>query len=205
MKQIIYKQLLSISYRAKDKALEFLPWLNTAMEQFEINTPLRQAAFIAQVLHESNYFQSLQENLNYSAEGLVKTWPSRFKTVEDAEPYARKPEKIANKIYANRMGNANEASGEGWKHRGAGLIQLTGKDNQTACAEFFKKSSEDIVAWLLTPEGACRSAAYFWWKSDLNELADKENFVAITKKINGGVVGLKERTELYEKAKEALK
>ena len=179
--------------------------LNETYERFDINTPERQAAFIGQCGHESGGFKTLKENLNYSAEGLQKTWPSRFPTLADAEPYARQPEKIANKVYAGRNGNGDEASGEGWSYRGRGCIQLTGKANYTAAGEALGVdflSDPDIVA---TPQYAALTAGWFWSTHDLNPLADARDDLAITKKINGGTNGLDDRIARTQKALDVLK
>ncbi len=179
--------------------------LNETYERFDINTPERQAAFIGQCGHESGGFKTLKENLNYSAEGLQKTWPSRFLTLADAEPYARQPEKIANKVYAGRNGNGDEASGEGWSYRGRGCIQLTGKANYTAAGEDLGVdflSDPDIVA---TPQYAALTAGWFWSTHDLNPLADARDDLAITKKINGGTNGLDDRIARTQKALDVLK
>jgi putative chitinase len=146
--------LKAVPTAAKLRVASFLPHLISAMAEFGIDTPLRQAAFLAQVFHESGNLNAVEEGLNYSAEALQRTWPSRFDAAT-AAAYQRKPEKIANKVYANRMGNRDEASGDGWKHRGAGLIQLTGKDNQFACAMALGIDPTLIADYLKTEEGRC--------------------------------------------------
>jgi putative chitinase len=168
-------------------------------EDYEINTPKRQAAFIAQVAHESGQLRHVVENLNYSAQGLMKIFKKYF-TTQTAAQYARQPEKIANRVYGNRMGNGPESSGEGWMFRGRGLIQLTGKSNYSEFAEDMEMSLEEAIAYLETPEGAVESAAWFWNKRNLNSLADRGDIVTMTKRINGGTNGLQERIELYEHA-----
>lgn len=178
--------------------------LTEAMKQFDINTPQRQAAFLSQLGHESGHLSAVSENLNYSAEALVRTWPKRFPSTEVAEQYARQPEKIANRVYANRMGNGPEDSGDGWQYRGAGLIQLTGKENHLACAMFFQLPLDRVGDWLRTPVGAALSAAWFWKANNLNRLADEGDQVKLTMRINGGTNGLAERLALYEIAKEVL-
>jgi len=174
-------------------AANWLEPLESACFRYEINTPLRQAAFIGQCAHESNKFKTLQENLNYSADGLRKIWPSRFPTEEAALPYHRNPERIANKVYGGRMGNGTEETGEGWAYRGRGLIQLTGKDNYRLASDALGVdfvSSPDLV---LQPEYAALTAAWFWNKRQLNREADAKDYAAMTKKINGGFVGLDDR------------
>lgn len=175
--------------------------LTAAMEQFDISTPARQAAFLAQVAHESALLTALSENLNYSAEGLLKTWPKRF-TPESAALCARNPEYIANVVYGSRMGNTDQ--GDGWKFRGAGLIQLTGRENQTACAKALDVDPEQVSDWLRTPEGAAKSAGWFWQEHALNQFADAGAFEKITRIINGGVEGLPHRMALYQIAMKAL-
>lgn len=172
--------------------------------EYEINTPKRLAAFIAQCAHESGNFTILKENLNYRAVGLMKTWPKRFPTLEIAKQYEKNPEKIANKVYANRMGNGDEASGDGWKYIGRGLIQLTGKDNYQRFATDAKMKLEDIPKYLSTVEGAVHSACFFWKTNNLNKEADIGDIKAMTKKINGGYVGLEDRMKHYTQALQIL-
>lgn len=183
---------------------KFVDPLSKAMEKFEINTPIRQAAFLAQIAHESSSLSRVEENLNYSVTGLITTFPRYFRTAVEAEPYARKPEKIANRVYANRMGNGNEASGDGWKYRGKGPIQITGKDNHKAVGDAldydFVSRPEDIML----PGAGAMSAAWFWKINGLNELADQGNFEKITKRINGGLNGLEDRRQHWERIKKIL-
>lgn len=167
--------------------------LEQVLPKYEINTVDRVAAFLAQCGHESADFTTLQENLNYSAKGLQATWPKRFINEQAAAPYNRNPERIANKVYANRMGNGDEASGDGWTYRGRGAIQLTGHDNYQAFANSIGCSIEEAVEYTETLQGAVESAAWFWNGRNLNELADQRNVTAMTKKINGGTLGLDER------------
>jgi putative chitinase len=174
--------------------------LNQLLPDYEINTPQRVAAFIAQCAHESGYFVFLKENLNYRAESLMRTWPRHFPTIEIANQYARQPERIANRAYANRMGNGDEASGDGWRYAGKGLIQLTGKNNYEAFAESIETPIEEIPAYLETFEGAVQSACWFWETNGLNQFADNNDILTLTKRINGGTIGLSDRVEKYEKA-----
>lgn len=167
--------------------------LAETFERFEINTPARQAAFIGQCSHESGNFKTLQENLNYSAKGLHATWPSRFPSEDAAMPYNRNPEKIANKVYGGRMGNGDEASGEGWRYHGRGLIQLTGKANYQAAGEALGVDLVGDPNIVATPRYAALTAGWFWKTHGLNELADKGDHTAITKRINGGTLGLDDR------------
>jgi len=176
--------------------------LITAVEN-SIDTTARLAAFIAQVGHESGNFARIEENLNYSTEGLLATFKSRF-TPETALQYARNPEKIANYVYGNRLGNGSEASGDGWKYRGRGLIQITGKSNYYECG---KGLSVDLVSdptLLLNPEFACRSAGWYWNRTNLNLIADRGDIKEITKKINGGYIGLQDRVDRYNLALNSL-
>ena len=173
--------------------------LNAAMEEFEINTPQRRAMFLAQCCHESGHFRAVSENLNYKAESLTRVFPKYFKDV-DPNDYAKQPEKIANRVYASRMGNGDEHSGDGYRYRGRGYIQLTGKSNYEACGDDLDVDLTANPGYLETPEGAARSAAWFWDGRDLNDLADAGDIKTCTKKINGGFIGLEERTELYEEA-----
>ena len=167
--------------------------LNETFQRFNILTPIQQASFIGQCGHECGNFKILEENLNYRAETLMKLWKARFPTIEIANEYARNPKKIANKVYANRMGNRDEASGDGYRFRGRGCIQLTGHANYfhagKACGEDFVMQP-DLVA---TPRYAAMTAGWFWDTHKLNQYADKQDFLMMTKKINGGTIGLDDR------------
>lgn len=167
--------------------------LNETFERFGILTPRQQAAFIGQCGHECGNFRILEENLNYRAETLMRIWPKRFPTMEIANQYAKQPKKIANMVYANRMGNRDEASGDGYRFRGRGCIQLTGSANyfhagKALGVDFIMEP--DLVA---TPQYAALTAGFFWHTQKLNALADTGNNLAITKKINGGTIGLNDR------------
>jgi len=182
-------------------------WLEPLKETFEkygINTEKRQAAFIGQCMHESGGFKLLEENLNYSAKALMATWPSRFPTEEMANQYARNPEKIANKVYGGRMGNADESSGEGWRYRGRGIKQLTGKENYQRCSEALGVDLVENPDLLLDPKYATLSAGWFWNKHNLNDLADKSDIETMTKRINGGLLGLDARKAAIHKAESVL-
>jgi putative chitinase len=174
------------------------------LPRYEINTIERVAAFIAQCAHESNNFRFLQENLNYSAEGLMRTWPSRFTSLEFANRYARQPEKIANLAYANRMGNGPESSGDGWRYRGQGLIQLTGKTNQERFAESVGLTLDDMENFLGTYTGAIESACWFWQTNNLNHLSDIGDIDRISRVINGGTHGIDDRRNRYKQALDVL-
>ena len=173
------------------------------MDFYDINTPKRMAAFLAQCAHESGNFRTVKENLNYKAEGLRKIFPKYFQDVDPTD-YAHNPQKIANRVYANRMGNGDEASGDGFDFCGRGLIQVTGRTNYQTCSDWLEVDFLDDTTWLETPEGACWSAGWFWDSRELNTLADKGDIKTITKRINGGFIGLEDRTEHYETALEAL-
>ena len=195
------QQLLQILSNAGQVSGVFVPVLNTAMSRYQIVGAKRIAAFIAQVGHESGHLARLVENLNYSADALRRNWPSRF-SMELASAVARKPEQIANIAYGNRMGNT--APGDGWKYRGRGLIQITGKNNYRACGEAL---SLDLIAQpelLEKPQHACMSAAWFWATNGLNTPADAGNFDAITQRINGGQTGVADRQALYARALKVL-
>jgi putative chitinase len=189
---------------SQDNVEKYYDALVSAMEEFEIDTPGRIAAFLAQTAHESGNFRAVHENLNYKAEGLTKIFHKYFPDMDTANEYARQPEKIANRVYSSRMGNGDEASGDGWRYCGRGLIQLTGKDNYSACGAELEVDLHENPEYLETPEGAARSAAWFWWSRDLNVLADERDIKAITKKINGGYIGLEDREKHYNHALSVL-
>lgn len=177
--------------------------LNTVLPRYDIITRARIAMFLAQCGHESMGFTVLVENLNYSASALRRTWPKRFPGTV-ADQYARQPERIANRAYANRMGNGPEESGDGWKHRGRGVIQLTGASNYRLFAQAVGRPYEGIAAYLETAEGAVESACWFWSVNNLNQLADTGNVEAVTKRINGGMNGLVDRQTRYKQAMKIL-
>ena len=196
-------QLVEAFELSPANAAKYVDALNEAMWEFEIVTNQQKAMFLAQCCHESGHFRAVSENLNYSSDGLKRVFPKYFRTVDPAG-YNRKPEKIANRVYASRMGNGDEASGDGWRFRGRGLIQLTGKNNYMSCGEDLEVDLLAHPEYLESPEGAARSAAWFWWQNDLNILADRGDIKACTKKINGGYIGLDDRVELYEGALEVF-
>lgn len=167
--------------------------------------PKRIAAFLAQTAHESGGFTAVKENLNYGAKGLVNTFKKYFPNEEFAKQYERQPEKIANRVYANRMKNGDEASGDGFRFRGRGLIQLTGRDNYTRLAKSLDMTLDETVEYLETPAGAVASAGWFWDVNKLNIYCDKDDFVGLTRRINGGTIGLSDRKHHYELALEAFK
>ena len=174
--------------------------LDAILPEYDINTPQRVAAFLAQCAHESGGFVFLKENLNYKAASLRKVFPKYFPDDAIAAAYANKPEKIANRVYANRMGNGPEESGDGFKYCGRGLIQLTGKDNYTFFAASIDVPVEEASEYLQTFEGAVQSACFFWDQNNLNQWADKGDILTLTKRINGGTIGLEDRIKHYEHA-----
>jgi putative chitinase len=179
---------------------KWLDPLNEAFQKYDISTPARQAAFIGQCAHESGNFRILEENLRYSAAGLMRVWPSRFPNLEVANQFAGNAEKIANKVYAGRMGNGTEESGDGWKYHGRGLIQLTGKENYERCGEALGVDLINQPQLLAQPYYAAMSAAWFWGKKGLNALADSKDYDTMTKRINGGLIGLDDRKAKIAKA-----
>jgi putative chitinase len=183
-------------------------WFNEMQEAFpkyDIVTIPRVASFIAQCAHESGGFSMMEENLNYKAATLTKLWPQRYPP-GIAEQYAGKPELIANKSYGGRMGNGPEQTGDGWKFRGRGLIQLTGRSNYTACsrAMFGDDTLVENPDILFDPYYAIHSACWFWEKNKLNQFADNGDFITMTKRINGGTIGLADRQKHYKHAVEVL-
>jgi putative chitinase len=181
---------------------KWLAPLEETFVKYDISTPVRQAAFIGQCAHESGNFKILQENLNYSVEGLMKTWPSRFPNKAIADQYARQPAKIAGKVYNGRLGNTSEE--EAAKYLGRGLIQLTGKENYDHCGLGIGVDLLANPALLLEPRYAALSAGWFWNKKGLNTLADAGDAVTITKRINGGALGLDDRLAKTDKALRVL-
>lgn len=221
LENLTIEQLQICTGSNKSNAEVFLPYIKEVCKSFGINTPKRLAAFLSQVGHESAGLSCLQENLNYSADGLANTWPGRYaKRLQNglyaknsvgrylpsdlALKIARKPVLIANNCYANRMGNGDDKSGDGWKYRGRGLKQLTGKSNY---AELTLDTGIDFVSnpdLLLEPVYAVISACWFWKKNNLEVYADKQDIEGMTKKINGGLIGIEHRKALYNKAIETL-
>ncbi|UVL53929.1 glycoside hydrolase family 19 protein [Pseudomonas sp. B21-035] len=206
MPPLTEQQLLQILPNARPVAGIFLPALNRAMARYKVDSPVRVAAFLAQTGHESGQLRNLVENLNYSAEALVRTWPGRF-TATSAAVCARQPEKIANIVYSGRMGNTRP--GDGWRYRGRGLIQLTGRSNYVAAGAGLGLPLEDNPELLEQPENAAMSAAWWWSIHGLNELADAGRFQDIGSVINTGKPGriphgAAERKALYDRALKVL-
>jgi putative chitinase len=170
------------------------------LPDYEIDTPARVAAWLGQTAHESGGYRALRENLNYSDKGLMGIFKKYFPTQESTVGYVRQPEKIANKIYANRMGNGDERSGDGFRYRGRGLIQLTGKTNYTNFAMSIEEDLDDVIPFLETYEGAVQSACWFWETNNLNVEADAGDIKKMTRKINGGYIGLEDRIHHIEHA-----
>ena len=179
---------------------KWLQPLEDTFAKYDINTPERQTAFIGQCAHESGNFKTLEENLNYKPEALMRVWPSRFPDLAIAMKYAHNPEMIANKVYGGRMGNGPEETGDGWKYHGRGLIQLTGKENYANCGSGIGVDLLSNPNLLNTPEYAALSAGWFWGKRGLNLLADSGDIETMTKRINGGLIGLEDRKAKIAKA-----
>jgi putative chitinase len=203
---ITLELLHAVCPKTKDSVLDgYIEPLNTVGEYYEMFINInRIAGFLAQLAHESGGFNFTKENLNYSAKGLMTTFKKYFPDETTAKRYERKPEMIANKVYANRMKNGDEASGDGYRFCGRGLIQLTGRDNYTKFAEALEMSIEDTVSYLETPNGAVASAGWFWDNNKLNQYCDSGDFVTLTKRINGGTIGLEDRKHHYEIALQML-
>jgi len=206
------EMLVAVKVKDPDK---WLPHIIKTCEEFEINTEHRIAAFLAQTAHESGGYTMLEENLNYSDVTMAAVWPARFavkgpdgkykldekgKKIPNsfAKALHRKPEAIANAVYSNRMGNGTIESGDGWKHRGMGLKQLTGKDNHKRCGDYLGVDFVEHPELLLEPEYAARSAGWFWKTNKLNSFADAGDIKGMTKVINGGLIGYEQRQALYD-------
>jgi len=171
--------------------------LNKFLPTYSIDTNKRCAAFISQCAHESKEFEWLHENLNYRATSLLSEWPTHFANITIANRYAHNSKMIANRVYANRLGNGDEASGDGWAFCGRGLIQLTGREIYQKFADESGKDITELAEYLQTFEGAVLGACFFWQLKKLNTYADEENILEVTKKINGGTNGLEDRTNRY--------
>jgi putative chitinase len=182
------------------KLAQYINPLNQVLARFNINQPYRVRAFLSQLGHECCEFNTFEENLNYSAQGLLKTFPKYF-TPAQANQYARRPQAIANRVYANRLGNGPESSGDGWLYRGRGGIQLTGKANYAAFASYMQMSLAQVVQYMSTPEGQMMASGWFWDRNQLNRWADGQDILTITKKINGGTNGYDDRVRLWNLSK----
>ena len=177
--------------------------LAQCLPEYDIDTIPRVAAFVAQCAHESGSFTAIKENLNYKAESLSRVWPRLF-PADVAKKYAHNQEMIANRAYGGRMGNGPEETGDGWKFCGRGLIQLTGRANYQSFADSLEMSIDDVPEYLATFEGAVQSACWFWESNNLNQWADKSDILTLTKKINGGTLGLEDRKKHFEHALHVL-
>ena len=204
--QVTLELLQHMCPKTKKSVLEgYIEPLNTVAGYYEMTAnPARLAGFLAQIGHESGGFNFIKENLNYSAKGLRSIFGKYFPTDELAKQYERQPAKIANRVYGNRMGNGPEESGDGYKFCGRGLIQLTGKQNYTRLANDLGISIDDTIAYLETPNGAVASAGWFWDNNNLNQYCDRNDFITLTKRINGGTIGLADRQHHYAEAMEYL-
>ena len=201
---ITLELLQSIFPRTKTSVLEnCVDALISTCEKYEINTPERVAMFLAQIGHESAGLSVMKENLNYRADRLAVIFPKYFRNVNPAD-YAHNQEAIANRVYANRMGNGDEASGDGYRYRGRGFIQLTGYNNYSLFANDMNMGIDEAVEYLETVEGAAMSAGWFWNKNNLNAWADNSDVLTVTKKINGGTHGLQEREHLFHQGMNLL-
>ena len=200
MSEVTLDLLKKICPKTKEAVLQkYVEPLNVVGQHFGLfENPKRMAAFLAQVAHESGGFNFTKEGLAYSAAALNKVFKKYFPTLEAAEPYAKNGQKIANKVYANRMGNGDEASGDGYKFCGRGLIQLTGRQNYTRFAKSINKTLDETIQYLETAEGAVASAVWFWDANKLSIYADKGDFVGLTRRINGGTIGLADRQHHYD-------
>ena len=186
---------------------ELAAWLDAltpALTANGIADTLEIAAFLGQVAEETGGFQVFEENLHYSAARLCVVWPSRFPSLAAAAPYAMQPEKLANNVYASRGGNGNAASGDGWRFRGQGLIQLTFRNNFADFGKSIGKTAEEAAAYVATREGAAASAAWFWHRAKLNSLADGWQITAITRVVNGGLTNLAQRVQDSDTARDAM-
>jgi len=204
--KITLELLQALCPKTKQTVLaQYVDALNDVAEYYDMyDNPRRVAGFLAQVAHESGGFNFVKENLNYGAKGLMTTFKKYFPSEELAKQYERQPEKIANRVYANRMANGDESSGDGYRFCGRGLIQLTGRANYTKFAQDLGISIEETVQYLETPAGAVSSAGWFWDNNNLNQYCDSDDFVTLTKRINGGTIGLEDRQHHYHLAIQLL-
>lgn len=198
------EQLEKIFKREADLLEVWACYLNMFLGEYQVNTKARMAAFLAQTGHESGGYRTIEENLNYSADSLERVFGKYFSAEVPAAGYHRLPEKIASRVYGARMGNGDEASGEGWKYRGRGIIQITGKNNYRDCGAALELDLVDNPDRLLQPRYAMQSAFWFWDVRKLNGYADAGDFEKITRRINGGLNGHDHRVELHERALEVL-
>jgi len=189
----------------RKRLTEFVATFNKWGERFDIDTPLRVVHFLAQCWHESGALSAVEENMNYSAKRLLQVFPKYF-DANTAQRYAHKPQMIANRVYANRMGNGNEASGDGWRFKGRGIIGTTGRANykEYAVSEFCVGDLMSHPEWLALNPGAYKSAMFFWWNNDCNRWADEDDVDGLTRRINGGYNGLQDRKKYLNSFKEVF-
>lgn len=199
---LITVNMLTKTGIALDSAEKWAKPLSIVAERYDIDNKLRICHFLAQLIHESGQFKLLVENLNYSAEGLIRTWPSRFNS-HNANLYARQPEKIANFVYANRLGNGNTASGDGWKYRGRGLIQITGRSNYNTYGDIIGVDLVNFPERAVEVQIASELAGAYWTAKKLNTYADSDNINEITTRINGGLIGIDSRKYWLDRLKNA--
>lgn len=200
-------QLVLVMPNAAAIAGRFVGPLNQAFARWAIDSTERAAAFLAQAAHETGELRHLEENLNYSADRLCAIWPKRFPSLAEATAYHRNPEKIANRVYGGRLGNGDEKSGDGYLYRGRGIFQLTGRANYRDASIAVAGDADTLLLnpeLVAQPEYACETAAWYWDSRACNALADAGDFVAITKKINGGTIGLEDRVMHWKHAIAAL-
>ena len=200
MSQLYYDKLESL--------IEEKVWIDAFklfFEKYKINSFKRVAAFVSQTAYESSDYKCVIENLNYSRNNLMMLFPKHFNNQIVAEAYAHKQNAIANKIYANRFGNGNEESGDGSRYKGRGLLQITGKESYKKFAEHAGFGIDDVLDYIITPQGAVHSACWVWMIKDLNAYADAEDIIGMTKRITGGTINAAKRTELYEELRDKLK
>lgn len=189
-------ELRRIFPRSGAVATHYVEPLNFTFDEFQIDNPERQAAFLGNVGVESAELSRTSENLNYSsAERIVKIFPTSFRSIAEAQPYVMQPQKLANRVYANKYGNGNESSGDGWRNRGAGLLQATFDENHRACAEHFRIPRDQVGEWMRTPMGAARSAGFWWSRNACNQLADAGQFAVIVRKVNRAMLEMARRME----------
>lgn len=199
------KQTLSEILKGNPDIDQWLEAMQEMFPKYEINTLNRVAGFIAQTAHESNNYKVLSENLNYSSQALDSLFSKYFaKAGRNSADYHRQPEKIANVIYANRMDNGDTASGDGWRFRGGGILQLTGRHNYTEFGKTVDMTAEQATDYVRTKKGAIESACWFWKTNGLNKFCDADDIVGMTKRINGGTIGLEDRKKHYQHAQEVL-
>lgn len=198
---------MTLYYDKLESIIEEKVWIEAFklyFEKYKINTLKRVAAFVSQTAYESIGFQSVEENLNYSVNNLMLLFPKAFSTNVIAEAYAKRPKAIANRIYAYRFGNGSEESGDGSRYMGRGLLQITGKETYKKFAEHAGFGIDDVIDYVITPQGAVHSACWIWMIKDINTYADAEDIIGMTKRLTGGVINAAKRTELYEEMRDKL-